>query len=351
MRVLHVIQQMDHGGAERIVMALVRGARDAGADTAVVAADGALLADLGSSRFPIRLVQRRPHRAVGATADVTAALRAFRPDICHVHNPGMAVPVAVATRRGRATPGVVTVHGLPDRDFRRAATLLRWAGLPVVSCGPGVDEALRYAGLRPRRMIVNGIAGAAAPLPRAQLVRELDLPDKATVVVTVGRLAAVKNQRLALRALALLPPHVHLVVVGDGPERGELERFAVASGTLGRVRFTGARADAAVIAASGDLYISPSRSEGMPLALVEAMAAARPVVATAVRGSLQLVEHEHTGLLVTDDDERAMAAAIRRLLDAPDLAARLGDAGRVSVREFTEAAMVAAYLGLYAELM
>lgn len=351
MRVLHVIQQMDHGGAERIVAALIRGLREAGAEPAVAAADGALLATLDVPNFQVRLVRRRPLRALGAMADIAAAVRAFRPDIAHVHQPGMAVAAAAATRRGRSTPGLVTVHGLPDRDFRPAAALLRLAGLPVVSCGPGVDEALREARLHPRRMIVNGIAEPPAPLPREQLVRELDLPEHALVMVSVGRLAAVKNHRMALAALALLPPEVHLVLVGDGPLRGELEQVAAASGTLGRVRFTGARLDATSIAAAADVYLSPSHSEGMPLALAEAMAAGRVVVATAVRGSRQLVTPERTGLLVGDDDAPAMAAAVQRVLDEPQLAAALGAAARDAVAGFTEAAMVAAYLDLYTELI
>lgn len=350
MRILHVIQELHGGGAERVVAALVRGSVAAGAECAVAAAPQTLVADLPAQRWPLRMIERRPTRLAGATGDLRAAVRGFRPQVCHVHQPAVAAAATVATRRGRRPRGLVTVHGLPDEDYGRAARLLRWSGLSVVSCGPGVDEALRTHGLRPDALIPNGVAPGVEPLDRRDLAGRWGLPADATIVVCVGRLAPVKNQQLAVRAAALLPADVRLVLVGAGPDEADLRGLADGLGVGERVVFAGEVAQAAAVAAAADVVVSASRSEGMPLALVEAMAAGRPVVATRVRGSRDLVDDGRTGLLVPPDDPAALAAAVQRLRADADLGRRLGTAAAAATAGFTEAAMVTAYLRLYEEL-
>jgi glycosyltransferase involved in cell wall biosynthesis len=350
MRVLHVIQEMQTGGAERVVLALLRAAPGNGVDAAVVAAPGDLSADLDAPRYDLRVIGRRPTGLVGAARDVRAAIRSFHPDVCHVHNPGVAVATALATRRGRHPAGLTTVHGLPDEDYPLAARLLRWSGLPVVSCGPGVDEALRHRGVWPKAMVMNGVAAAAPAANRAALLDGWGQPPKARLVVCVGRLAPVKNQRLAIEALPQLPADVVLVLVGDGSERSRLERLALRLEVHDRVVFAGARRDATAIAAAADVVVSTSKSEGMPLAVAEAMAAARPVAATDVRGTRDLIDDGVTGLLVPLDDPAALAGATSRLLRDRVEARRLGAAAAVAVAPFTESEMVRRYLLLYQEL-
>ena len=151
MRILHAIQELGTGGAERVVVALARGAQAAGHEVAVASAQGGLVGQLDGPHYPLPLVERRLSRLPGAIFAVRRAVHRFRPDLVHGHNPGIAAAAGPATLRGRRPRGLVSVHGVPDEDYRRAAKVLRFAGLPVVACGPGVALGLEEAGLEPRR--------------------------------------------------------------------------------------------------------------------------------------------------------------------------------------------------------
>jgi glycosyltransferase involved in cell wall biosynthesis len=342
MRILHTIQGLGVGGAERVVVALARAAAERGDTVAVAAQDGELGAELppGAERFDLPLIERRPRRMLGAVRAVDHAVRRFGPDVVHAHNPAVGLATGLAVVRGRRVPGIVSVHGVPDEDYAHAARALRVAGLRVVACGPGIAAGLAEAGLAVHATVPNGIAPAPAPADRASLGVD------GRLLVTVGRLTPAKNQVLAVRALAYVPDAT-LVVVGDGPERAALE--AAAEPLDGRVVFTGMRLDARAIAGAADVVVIPSASEGLPLAALEALAAGRPVVATAVRGLRDLLEDGRTALLVPPGDPEALAGAVRRLLDDPALARSLADAGLQRASGFTENAMVDAYLGLYHE--
>jgi glycosyltransferase involved in cell wall biosynthesis len=144
-------------------------------------------------------------------------------------------------------------------------------------------------------------------------------------------------------------PDVACVLIGEGPLRGALEARARALGVLERCRFTGARSDVADLVAALELVALPSRSEGLPFALLEAMALGRPVVATAVGGCPEVVEEGRTGLLVPAGDPAALAGAISRLLERPEEARAMGARGADRVRaEFTLARMVGGLEALYA---
>jgi glycosyltransferase involved in cell wall biosynthesis len=352
MRVLHVIQALGVGGAERVVVALARGSRRVGDEVAVASAGGDLAAELPDStaQFPLPLLERRPSRLPAGVRSVDQALRAFRPDVVHAHNPGVALAAGTATLRGRRAPGYTSVHGVADEDYRAAARVLRLGGLPVIACGPAVAAGLGEQGLDVVATIPNGVPPAPAPADRAALERELGLRPGARLLVTVGRLTTGKNQALAVRALAAVP-NATLVVAGDGPARHEVEAAARSAGVEDRVVLAGTRPDAWALVGAADAVVIPSRSEGMPLAALEALAAGRPLVATAVRGLRELLVDGRTAILVPPDDPDALAAGIRRVLDDAALARSLGELGLQEAARYTEDAMVEAYLRMYAEIV
>jgi glycosyltransferase involved in cell wall biosynthesis len=343
MRILHTIHGLDVGGAEQVVVTLARAAADRGDTVAVAAREGDLGADLphGTERFDLPLIERRARKMLAAVRPVDRALRQFKPDVVHAHNPAVGLATGLAALRGRRVPGIVSVHGVPDEDYEHAARALRYSGLPVIACGPGIADGLAEAGLAVHATVPNGVGPAPAPADRAAL--GVDGP----LLVTVGRLTAAKNQALAVRALADVPDAT-LLVVGDGPERRALE--AAALPLDGRVVFTGTRRDARAITGAADVVVIPSESEGLPLAALEALAAGRPIVATAVRGLRDLLDDGRTALLVPPRDPEALAAAVRRVLDDPALARSLGEAALQEASRYTENGMVAAYLSLYAEV-
>jgi glycosyltransferase involved in cell wall biosynthesis len=343
-RVLHVIQELRTGGAERVVLSLARRG-----DSAIAAAPGELDDEAaGIRRFELPLVERRATRIPGATIAVISAIRSFRPDVVHVHNPGVALPAGLATWRGRRPPALVSVHGVPEDDYATAARVLRIAGLPVVACGPGVEAALKHHGVRVRATIVNGVSPAPPPSDRAAVMRELGLPADAPLLVSTGRLVEQKDHELALEALERVPGAA-LAVLGEGHLRSRLEEHASDDGLSGRVALPGVRRGAREIMGAADAIVLPSRWEGLPLVALEALAAGRPIVATEVRGLRELLENERTALLV-DEDADALAAAIRRVLDDPALARSLGEAGLQEASRYSEDAMVDGYRRLYEEI-
>ncbi|CAA7616735.1 Glycosyltransferase [Candidatus Terasakiella magnetica] len=178
----------------------------------------------------------------------------------------------------------------------------------------------------------------AAPLPH-----DGTLP----LIVALGRLHANKAFDVLLKAVARVPACT-LWVAGEGPLRAELEALATSLGIAERVSFLGWRDDVAALYASGDLFVCPSRHEPLGNVVIEAWAAARPVIACASQGPRQLIADGADGLLVPVDDDVALAAAIARLLAEPETARTLAQAGRQAYEaRFTEAAVVACYLEFF----
>jgi glycosyltransferase involved in cell wall biosynthesis len=245
-------------------------------------------------------------------------------------------------------PGLVSVHGVPESDYRAAARVLRLAGLPVVACGPGVAAGLEQGGFAVTATIVNGVSPPPPPADRSQLERELGIPAELRLVVAAGRLVPVKNHALAIRALARVP-EAALAIVGTGPLRADLEREADTVGVGDRVAFPGYRPDARAVIGAADAVVLPSRSEGLPLVALEALAGGTPLVATSIRGVRELVD-DSTALLVPENDEQALATALRAVLNDRALADRLAESGRRLAGRYTEEAMVEQFLALYERL-
>jgi glycosyltransferase involved in cell wall biosynthesis len=348
-RILQAIQELKPGGAERVVVSVARAARGAGHDVRVAAAPGPLAAEVGGPLYPLPLLGRRLWRIPIAAAAVDRALRAWDPAVVHCHNPGIAAAASIATIRGRRVPSLVTVHGVPEADYDRAARVLELAGLEVVSCGPGVTAALEQRGIRVAETIVNGVSPAPAPADREALSRELGIDPARPLIVTAGRLVEQKGHELAIRALARIPG-AFLLVAGEGPLRGRLSAVAGEAGVLDRVALPGARSDARQLLGAADVVVLPSRWEGLPLVALEALSAGTPVVATAVRGIRELLTDGADALLVPEDDSEALAAAVTRILADQPLAASLADAGRKLARQYSEEAMTTRYLQLYERL-
>ena len=343
MRILHVIQELGTGGAEQVLLSTYRGARAAGHDVFVAGAPGPLAAQLEAVPLPVPLVQRRPWRIPAAANAVRRAVRQTRPDLVHVHNPAMR-PSRPVSPRPRPCAGLVSVHGVPEEDWPGTVRLLRASGLPAVACGPGVAAALEQHGLSPLTTVVNAVGPAPAAADRSELEHE----PGTRLMLAVGRLAEQKNHALAIVALRQVP-NATLAIAGEGPLRAQLERPATETGVADRVRFPRIRTDARALMGAADVVVMPSRWEGLPLSALEALASGTPLVATDVRGLRELVVDGRDALLVPEDPD-ALAAALRRVLDDPELARRLGDAGRQVEGAGSDERLVAQYLELYERL-
>jgi glycosyltransferase involved in cell wall biosynthesis len=349
-RILHVIQEAQGGGAERVVATLARVRAAQGHDVATAAASAAAAPSLEGARFELPVIARRPRRIPAAARRLRHAVREWRPDIVHCHNPVMGAVAALVTRRGHRPPTLVTVHGVPEGDYRSAAWILRVAGLPNVACGPGVAAALERHGCHTLRTVVNGIGPQPAAAHRRELMDGWSISDRLRLVVAVGRLTEQKNHDIAIRALTGLPD-VALVILGDGPRRSHLDALAHATGVADRLVMPGWRSDVRSVLATADAVVLPSRWEGLPLVALEVWAAGVPLVACAARGIRELVHDGVDCLLVPQDDPSTLAAALRRVLDDRRLAAGLVTAGRRSVAPYSDARMAAEYESLYLRLL
>ena len=184
--------------------------------------------------------------------------------------------------------------------------------------------------------------------------KDLNVPDNALLIVTVARYVWFKAIDRLIEAVSLLGDaarNCRFVVIGDGEQGPALQRMIAQRGLEDRVTLLGPRLDVPRILALADLFVLPSVSEGMPIAIMEAMALGLPVVATAVGGVPELVVDGETGLLVPPRDPAALADAIRRVIDDEGDRKRLGEAGRARVRTFfTDAVMAQRTDDLYRRL-
>lgn len=257
-------------------------------------------------------------------------------------------------------PWVAFVHGWTAEDWKmRVYRLLDQMILPLATRVVVVSQSLGrqlWAGAR-RRMVV--IPNAAEPeefagAPRRDIRRECGIPGNAVVAGVVGRLSPEKGQRHFLHALALVRgthPGLHGVLAGDGPDAAHLHAEARRLGLGGAVHFLGHVADPASVYKALDVAVLPSLSEGMPLAALEAMLCALPVVATSVGGVPEVVQDGHTGTLVPAADAARLARAVAELSDNPDLRGRYGSAGRERVLEcFAPGRRAKRIAGLYRNL-
>lgn len=200
-------------------------------------------------------------------------------------------------------------------------------------------------GIAPEK--VHLIYNAAPPERDLPPTREaaraaLGLPEDRPLLLSVGRLTAVKGFDVAIRALADLPDAA-LIVIGDGEDADALETLADETGVVDRVIFCGRREHRDVLIAmrACDVFVLSSHTEGLSHVLLEALSAGKPAVATAVGGNPEVITHGESGLLVPPGDPAALAGAIRRVLDDPALAQRLGDGARVRSAAFAWEALVA----------
>lgn len=293
---------------------------------------------------------------------VTAFLRRHRPDVFHCHvGIGWEDWGGVQAARRAGVPVVTQTQHLPfllshPRKRRGLLRSLHDTDL-VLTVSDGMRRTYEAVGVAPGRLLTvpNGVRPRGRGAGRSAARRALGLDDEQPVVMTVGRLTHVKGQRYlvaATPALSARAPGVAVVVIGEGPLRAELGSQAAALGVAGQVHLMGHRADARALLDAADVFVLPSRHEGMPLVAIEAMEAGLPVVATRVIGTEEVVDDGVTGILVPAEDAAALAVALADLLADPTRRAAYGAAGRRRyLAEFTAARMTARTWEVYDQLL
>jgi glycosyltransferase involved in cell wall biosynthesis len=287
-----------------------------------------------------------PGRDRAALADLKAYLGAGQFDVVHTHSAKAGALGRLAARDASVGRIVHTYHGFPFHEFQsrlRRNTYIRIERSlgkftdAFLAVGPAVAaEAIVRRIATPERVRTIGVAVTNGLAPdvsdQAEARRLLGVPLGTRVVGTVGRLDFQKAPEDFINALADLGrADVVGVWIGDGPLRGKAERLAARRGLSGRMSFLGERTDVAALLPGLDVFAMASRYEGLPCAIVEAMAAARPIVATAVNAVPNVVIAGETGMLVPPGRPDLLSGAIRYLIENPPVANRLGLAGRAHI--------------------
>ncbi len=364
LKVVHLLASLPVGGAEDLVAAIVRGLppRRFAPEVACLEAPGPVGAELAAAGYPVHSLglDLKHASAWRLAAAVRRLLKEIRPDILHTHlyHPNLYGRLAAL---GLGLPGVVAaVHNSYTRvKFHRRLWnhLLGWASDRILVGSPRVwEDVRRYDAVPASRLLLlpYGIDPAELETDLSREEARGFLSVSGFVLAAVGRLEEQKGQKHLLAAMAGVRrqiPEATLILVGEGRQRQVLEHQARELGLADRVRFLGTRRDLALIYRALDLYVQPSLWEGLPLALLKAMGAGLPVLATRVGGVMELIEDGVNGRIVAPAEPEALGRVLVELYQRPQLRARLGAAARLTIREhYSLEAMLAGLEQLYLEL-
>ena len=359
LRVLRAITRLNIGGPAIHAILLTRGLQNERFTSVLVTGlegphEGSMR-DLAAKHRVEPRVLRELGREVSPLNDLRATLamyrliRGSRPHIVHTHMAKAGTAGRLAARLARVPIVVHTFHGHTFHSYWgpvKSAVFLqieRTLGAMtdrVIAVGDAQKADIAHYGVAPLNKILTIPLGLEiepmleAEQHRGRLRAELGVGDDRPLIGIVARLVPIKAHEVFLEAASMIraaSPASTFLIIGDGERRAELEGLARQLGIAGATRFLGWRDDMREVYADLDVVTLCSNNEGSPVALIEALAAARPVVATRVGGVPNVVHDGESGLLVPPRDPAAFADAVLTLLRDPARAARLGKAGRQAV--------------------
>lgn len=353
MRALFLTPSLRIGGAERQISILVPGLRDRGVDARILALNGGgeLLAPIRAAGVPVEVLGLRHQFDLGRVLR-SRLLRDFVPDVVVSRGVnGLYLGHAVSLRRGAAN--VFNDHRGVGVEF--SARRLAMVGIlarrlrAVILVSPDQADGWLRLGCRRERLVVipNGVPTEPLAASRAEIREQLELPSEAVVALMVANLRPLKRVPDFIRAVSEARracPELIGVIVGDGPQRALVDQLA---GADGAARVLGYREDVSRLLAAADLLVLASEYEALPMAILEAMAAGLPVLATRVGAVPTAVSDGETGLLVAPGDVPALRDGLVRLGREPELRKTMGAAGRRRIGESWSAErMIDSYLAV-----
>lgn len=358
MKVLHVEAGKHYYGGARQVAYIIEGLACRGVANLLACPPGAGIAAACAGHAQVVEMKMGGDADIGMALRLAALIRRERPDIVHLHS-----------RRGADLWGglAAKLTGVPcvlsrrvDNPEPRWLVALKYRLYDhVITISEGIRQVLLAEGLAPARVsCVRSAVDASpylAPVDAAAFRAEFGLPADARVIGVVAQLIARKGHRYVIEAMASLRarhPDVRVIFFGQGPLREALEAEVAQCGLTGVIRFAGFRTDLPRWLGGLDILAHPADMEGLGVSLLQASAAAVPIVTSRAGGLPEAVADGVSGLLIAPGDVPALTAALARLLDDAALRRRLGEAGRARILEqFSVDAMVEGNLALYRRLL
>ena len=354
--VLILIKGLGIGGAEKLISEGARFWDRSSFDYCVayfLPWKNQLVGQLEAMSVPTRCIGSRGGLTPGILSRFRRLLNEWRVNLVHAHLPTAGILARIAS----GVPVVYTEHNLvwsyrPVTRFLNRLTYRRNAAVTAVS-GAVAETIARYPGPA-HSVITNGVSVAVDSGERTRVRQELGMREDEALVVHVGNIRPGKGHEVLVEATALLrnretAPRV--VSIGVEKKPGDIEHLrdmVSERGLDGQVQFLGRRPDALAFIAAADVYVNPAEVEGLPVTVLEAMALARPVVATAVGGVPGLIRNGHTGLTVEPGKPDLLADAIAKVLDHPAEAQQMGQAAaRLVEAEHGLEPMVRAFENIY----
>lgn len=366
--IFHVVPSLVPAGAERVVVDLLRHHDRAVYQPVCICLgspfDSHYEAAVHQMGIPLYFLGKGDAASWGAYQKLERLFIDYRPTVVHTHLTGLSYAYWLMLKYH--TPvRVHTLHSLAQREIgnrvgklvRLLAFRYRWGRVvPVAISGEVARTITELYGYPDPPVILNGVAVqeyAPNPSRRARMRQENAVAADAVVVAHVGRFVPLKNHAMLLQAFAGLRSEnpLFLWLVGGGELLQPMQNLAEELGIAPRVRFWGVRHDVPEILNAADVFAFPSQYEGFGLAVVEAMAAGLPIVATKIEGVSEIVEDGVSGLLSPKDDLAAFTAALQQLVDDATLRCKLGAAAQQRAQQYDVSRMVRQYEALYEQIL
>lgn len=358
MKILHVEAGKHYYGGARQVAYIIEGLTARSVSNVLACPLGAEIAPAVGNTAQVHQL------AMGGDADVAMTWRLMRlikevkPDLVHLHSRRGADSWGGLAACLTGTPCVLS-RRVDNPESRLQVALKYWLYDHVITISEGIRAVLLAEGMAPQRVTcVRSAVDAApylAPVDRTAFLHEFALPQHAMVIGMVAQLIARKGHRYLIEAIAALRreyPDVRVLLFGQGPLQAELENEVAQRDLADVIRFAGFRDDLPQWLGGLDMLAHPADMEGLGVSLLQASAAAVPIIASRAGGLPEAVADGVSGLLVPPGDVAALTAAMRGLLDDAGLRRRLGEAGRARIlAEFSVDAMVEGNLAVYRKVL
>lgn len=354
-KVIHVIPTLSFGGAERLLLDIVRKGDRRRFDYEVVAMvrGGGLEKDFRSAGVPLKIFYKKNKFGLGVFFKLYNYFKSERPDVVHTHLFGADVWAGLAAYFAGVPAIFKTEHNINFDEGGMKILIKHWTAFvfkKMIAISPAVRDWMLERERMPAEKIIviyNGIELARFP------EKDVEGFSRPPILINVARFDEQKGHRFLIRALAEMKDvDWNLWLVGEGSLFGEIKEAVKEAGLNGRVKFYGNRNDVPELLAQSDIFVFPSLWEGLGIALLEAGAVGLPIVATRVGGIKDIFKDNKNALLVSEKNEKDLGAAIKWMIEHPEKALFLGKEAQKMVREkYSLNEMVKEYENLYEDII